>query len=187
MQIRIVFPLAAFAAFLPAAGALAAPGGDFERAAQELRDADRNGDGVVSRAEFQQYRVGRWTKMDRNGDGYFSKDDLPALARSRWDSDRLTQLRRDFDRIATVASRAPSSSAGRCRCSMPPIATATIRSARSNCRRWGRRRKRGSRTCRRNGKGWRIAAPALFVWPFRPVQEGFVTVALRRSCSISPV
>jgi Ca2+-binding EF-hand superfamily protein len=36
--------------------------------------------------------------MDRNGDGYFSKDDLPALARSRWDSDRLTQLRRDFDK-----------------------------------------------------------------------------------------
>ncbi|ENY81572.1 MULTISPECIES: EF-hand domain-containing protein [Sphingopyxis] len=98
MRIRIVFPLAAFAAFLPATGALAAPGGDFERAAQELRDADRNGDGVVSRAEFQQYRVGRWAKMDRNGDGYFSKDDLPALARSRWDSDRLTQLRRDFDK-----------------------------------------------------------------------------------------
>ena len=48
----------------------------------------------------------KFTKMHGAGNDYvyvdaFSEqvpEDLPALARSRWDSDRLTQLRRDFDK-----------------------------------------------------------------------------------------
>lgn len=89
---------AALLLFLPASvHAMPGGGAGLERAQEQLRNADSNGDGAISRAEFVQNRTNQWSRMDRNGDGYFSKDDLPRMARSRWDDDRLAELRRTFD------------------------------------------------------------------------------------------
>ena len=90
---------AAMLALSPGMALAAAPanGAGLERAQEQLRKADKNGDGAISRNEFIQNRVDQWSRMDRNGDGYFSKDDLPRMARSRWDGDRLAELRRAFD------------------------------------------------------------------------------------------
>lgn len=78
----------------------AAAAGDqgLHRAEEQLRAADKNGDGAVSRTEFTQYRTAQWSKLDRNGDGYFSKADIPSFAQSRWDGERAVDLRRQFDR-----------------------------------------------------------------------------------------
>lgn len=81
---------------LPAA-AHAFPGDAMQRAEDQLRAADKNGDGAVGRAEFIQHRASQWSKMDRNGDGYFSKADLPSFAQSHWDGERLASLRAQFD------------------------------------------------------------------------------------------
>lgn len=81
-----------------AAQAAAAGGQGLQRAEEQLRAADKNGDGAVSRAEFTQYRAAQWTRLDRNGDGYFSKADIPSFAQSRWDGERAVELRRQFDR-----------------------------------------------------------------------------------------
>jgi hypothetical protein len=91
-----VIPFAAIVLCLPTA-VHAFPGGGMERAQDQLRAADKNGDGAVSRAEFIEHRASQWSKMDRNGDGYFSKADLPSFAQSRWDGERLADLRRQFD------------------------------------------------------------------------------------------
>jgi Ca2+-binding EF-hand superfamily protein len=61
----------------PAAGT---PGGG-ERARRFLRDADRNGDGVISRQEAEPYPwlQRRFHDADRNGDGALSRDELRRL------------------------------------------------------------------------------------------------------------
>lgn len=82
---------AAHAAARPSAGGAR----DF---AEQLKAADRNNDGQVSRPELVGYRTTRWTRLDRNGDGYFSRDDLPGFVQSRWDGENLVQLRRAYDR-----------------------------------------------------------------------------------------
>jgi Ca2+-binding EF-hand superfamily protein len=66
--------------------------------AEQLKAADRNRDGQVSRAELVGYRSTQWPRLDRNGDGYFSRDDLPGFAKSRWDGEKLVQLRQAYDR-----------------------------------------------------------------------------------------
>lgn len=71
------------------------PGG--EKAIERMREADTNHDGVISRAELINARKTNWQRMDRNHDGYFSKDDLPRFVQSRWDSEQLVQLRKEFD------------------------------------------------------------------------------------------
>lgn len=76
----------------------AQPRGIPENAIAQLRDADRNNDGQVSRAELVGYRSTQWTRFDRNTDGYFSRDDLPGFVQNRWDGDKLVQLRRAYDR-----------------------------------------------------------------------------------------
>jgi len=48
-----------------------------------LANADANGDGVITRAEFQQSRSARFDKADRNHDGAVSRDDFKRLARFR--------------------------------------------------------------------------------------------------------
>lgn len=48
-----------------------------------LVDADRDGDGVVTRAEFLAARAARFDKLDRNHDGVISRDDFGRLARFR--------------------------------------------------------------------------------------------------------
>jgi len=50
---------------------------------QALEEADSNGDGVITRAEFAAARAARFNQMDRNGDGAISRDDLGRLAKMR--------------------------------------------------------------------------------------------------------
>ncbi|PEQ10724.1 hypothetical protein B2G71_20620 [Novosphingobium sp. PC22D] len=68
-----------------------------ENAMERLRAADTNGDGAVSRAEFLAMRASQWQRFDRDSDGYFSRDDLPGFAQKRWDGDRISTLRQEFD------------------------------------------------------------------------------------------
>lgn len=44
-------------------------------------EADTNGDGVVTRAEFNAARMARFDKLDRNGDGTISRADFGRLMR----------------------------------------------------------------------------------------------------------
>lgn len=46
-----------------------------------FREADTNGDGSVSRAEYAAARMARFDKLDRNGDGAISRDDFGRLIR----------------------------------------------------------------------------------------------------------
>ncbi|HEY1126109.1 MAG TPA: EF-hand domain-containing protein [Sphingobium sp.] len=46
-----------------------------------FREADTNGDGAVSRAEYAAARLARFEKLDRNGDGAISRDDFGRLIR----------------------------------------------------------------------------------------------------------
>lgn len=93
---RIAILAALAAAALPAS-ALAQAGPDPERAVEQLRAADTNHDGVISRAEVLAYRASQWNRMDRNHDGYFTRDDLPRFFAGRWDSAELKQMRASFD------------------------------------------------------------------------------------------
>jgi Ca2+-binding EF-hand superfamily protein len=54
-------------------------GGNGER----FEQADTNGDGVVTRAEFKASRSARFAQMDRNGDGAISRDDFGRILRFR--------------------------------------------------------------------------------------------------------
>jgi Ca2+-binding EF-hand superfamily protein len=90
-------PLLVLSLVLSAPAHAAAPMSS-ERADEQFRAADANGDGVVTRAEFQAHRAGQWPRFDHDGDGWFSRDDLPRFAQGRWDGERLTTLRRQFDR-----------------------------------------------------------------------------------------
>lgn len=76
--------------FLAGAAVVAAPlaAQRFQRAQGAQRDpiaafreADSNGDGVVSRAEYAAARAARFDKLDRNGDGAISRDDFGRLLR----------------------------------------------------------------------------------------------------------
>lgn len=66
-------------------------------AVDQLRRADLNQDGAISRAEVTQFRTTQWRRLDRNGDGVFYSDDLPAFARGKWNSERLAAMRAQFD------------------------------------------------------------------------------------------
>lgn len=77
---------------------LAAAGRTVARdAVDQLRRADLNQDGAISRAEVTQFRATQWQRLDRNGDGVFYSDDLPAFARGKWNSERLAAMRAQFD------------------------------------------------------------------------------------------
>lgn len=87
---------AATAAILSGA-AMAQAGRNGARAFEQLQAADLDKDGAISRAELLQSRESHWQKLDRNKDGMFSQDDLPAIAKSKWDGDRLLQMRTRLD------------------------------------------------------------------------------------------
>jgi len=48
-----------------------------------LERADTNGDGMITRAEFDDARAKMFDRLDRNHDGYIDKDDAPRLALRR--------------------------------------------------------------------------------------------------------
>lgn len=94
---------------LPAAAAIALTGsvvptasqpfaGGSPEFAEQLKAADVNHDGKVSRAELVSYRTTQWSRFDRNEDGFFSRDDLPGFVQDRWNGEKLVQLRRAYDR-----------------------------------------------------------------------------------------
>lgn len=56
---------------------------DGARMAEQLRQADANNDGAVSRAELQAYRAGQFDRLDRNGDGVLTDSDMPRFAKIR--------------------------------------------------------------------------------------------------------
>ena len=61
-------------------------------------NADANGDGLITRAEFIAARTARFAKMDRNGDGAVSRDDFGRLLRFRPKSgERLDALIEQMD------------------------------------------------------------------------------------------
>lgn len=75
------------------------------RASEQLRDADDNDDGMVTRVEFQAHANAQWAKMDRDRDGYFTRADLPVYAKAKWDADPVIDLRKraDTDRDGRIS------------------------------------------------------------------------------------
>jgi len=62
-------------------------------------DADTNGDGVITRAEFRAARERLFARLDRNGDGFIDEADKPTgFAARRGGSDRFAQLITRFDK-----------------------------------------------------------------------------------------
>ena len=53
-----------------------------EGIADAIERADRNNDGVVSKAEFVAYRASQFDRFDRNNDGYLSRADIPRFVRN---------------------------------------------------------------------------------------------------------
>ena len=58
----------------------AAQGRDPGEMLERLRQADADGDGAVSKAEFAAFRTRMFDRLDRDGDGFASAGDLPARA-----------------------------------------------------------------------------------------------------------
>jgi len=66
---------------------------------QMLANADENGDGRISRAEFTAARAKLFARFDRNGDGFLSKDDVPqGLFGRRRGGDRMQQAMTMLDK-----------------------------------------------------------------------------------------
>ncbi|MEL7486790.1 MAG: EF-hand domain-containing protein [Pseudomonadota bacterium] len=51
--------------------------------ARKARNPDKDGDGVISFAEFQDASTARFERLDRNGDGVLSEDEQPRRGRNR--------------------------------------------------------------------------------------------------------
>lgn len=67
---------------------------------QILERADANGDGNITRAEFDQARVQTFARLDRNDDGYVDSSDRPRLLGDRFDQayQMLSSLDNNGDR-----------------------------------------------------------------------------------------
>lgn len=81
------------AALLFGSSGVQAQSGDF--LAEAIARADRNDDGVVSKAEFVAYRASQFERLDRNDDGYLDRADLPRFVR---DPERILARVAPFDR-----------------------------------------------------------------------------------------
>ncbi|PZU60940.1 MAG: hypothetical protein DI547_00360 [Sphingobium sp.] len=101
MKISSIFVLVIAAAGAPLSGPASAqgpttrgggdPGAWFDK-------ADANHDSVVTRAEFAAFRSENFSRLDRNGDGVVSPADFPRLAKARPDAyRRLTAMLGEAD------------------------------------------------------------------------------------------
>jgi Ca2+-binding EF-hand superfamily protein len=82
MSRSIIVPIAAALSTLLAAAPAAAQMGDMSPAALLAR-SDLNGDGQVTRAEFDRARAERFRTFDRNRDGHIDRSDFGMLLRLR--------------------------------------------------------------------------------------------------------
>lgn len=71
---------------LPAADALAGPGGRggnrealHQKRQERMKEADTNGDGVITKAEFLAKSEERFNKMDKDNDGQLTQKDRDAM------------------------------------------------------------------------------------------------------------
>lgn len=69
-----------------------------------FKQADSNGDGLISRAEFAAARSARFAQMDRNGDGVVSNDDFGRIAQFRPEAGK---------RLATLIAQADANGNGK--------------------------------------------------------------------------
>jgi len=82
-------------------GLLAAPAmaqgiADGADMARRILEADADGNGQVTRAEFLAYRGQQFARFDRNGDGFITMDDVPRLLAGRFEP-RVQAMRQQFD------------------------------------------------------------------------------------------
>ena len=68
--------------------------------AQLLRNADANGDGMITEAEFRDARAKLFARLDRDGDGFLTNADTPRrlAARRAGGGDRLAEAMRGLDK-----------------------------------------------------------------------------------------
>lgn len=64
-----------------------------ERIGEMIQAADADGDGVVTRAEFDAHRAARFAEVDANGDGALSREEARAAAIAR----AVERAERNFD------------------------------------------------------------------------------------------
>ena len=67
---------------------------------QLLRNADANGDGMITQAEFRDARAKLFARLDRDGDGFLTSADKPRrmAARRAGGGDRLAEAMRGLDK-----------------------------------------------------------------------------------------
>lgn len=58
---------------------LALPGAASAQTTDQLRQADSNGDGSISKKELQDLRAANFARLDRNGDGFVDGGDSPRM------------------------------------------------------------------------------------------------------------
>jgi Ca2+-binding EF-hand superfamily protein len=57
-----------------------------------LENADVNGDGIITKAEFTAARAKMFDRLDRNHDGYLTKDDMPRFSLRQNGSGRIQEM-----------------------------------------------------------------------------------------------
>jgi Ca2+-binding EF-hand superfamily protein len=65
---------------LAAGPALAQSANPIQQVLADFDRIDRNGDSVISIAEYRDLQITRWPQLDRNGDGFLTLDDFPRFA-----------------------------------------------------------------------------------------------------------
>lgn len=93
---KAIYPWLALGMGALAVPAMAQQGMDRANMAQRLLQADADGNGQVTRAEFLAHRGQQFARFDRNGDGYISMDDVPRLLSSRFEP-RMKAMQQQFD------------------------------------------------------------------------------------------